>query len=556
MKNTAETEIITMTINPLATYPFPYEMAGITQITPFTVRDGVTYLRVLEQLRNYVVTLVPEFDSKMDEIIAEFQAGIVNAENTIVGQTNKWDDLFNAFMENVIAELEALNDIAASNLVKNTSSKLRIALDSVYANKATYEQNKISTDKTISDNKIAADKAIDDLKKFDKTVAYTANRGTASIRYEEYQGIKYTVVTLHAGGSYRPGLLRKYLDVTTNAPAVLRAREHDIEIARDKTGATIIANQSGLVHIAEFPHAEGSQVLLRGAHVVNGVARQDFNNDDYWTGSEGYGILPNGQLKGYSKLRGDSVSDMVADGVTDSFCFGPIMVENGQARNLSDRYWDDAMAIISSINFVGQKTNGDILIVQGPGVSNKSGATISQQRDIALREGCNFAISMDRGGSTQMFAGGAPLVVSSDLGYNTPDGYNKRLVADYAYTTVPVVSPRIGYPFELVTSLVPYVAGRDAMISVGPDGQVTFSGQMKREDGTAFPQGNTTLFRVPPLARPTKLVSGLLTGNVAGNVVTTGKWVYNQNDFLVRMIMCSENMLYADLDSIRWNVNI
>lgn len=128
MKNTAETETITMTINPLATYPFPYEMAGITQITPFTVRDGATYLRILEQLRHYVFNITPEFDKRFDLIIKQFQEGITNAENTIVESQKNWQKSFDDFMADIVVQLEGLNDEAVAGLVDQDTSKLHVAL--------------------------------------------------------------------------------------------------------------------------------------------------------------------------------------------------------------------------------------------------------------------------------------------------------------------------------------------------------------------------------------------------------------------------------------------
>jgi hypothetical protein len=65
----------------MAITDFPFRIGPINNITPFTYRDGVTYLEILYKLRDYInLTLRPEFDAEMERIIEEFNAGIANAE--------------------------------------------------------------------------------------------------------------------------------------------------------------------------------------------------------------------------------------------------------------------------------------------------------------------------------------------------------------------------------------------------------------------------------------------------------------------------------------------
>lgn len=60
---------------------FPFNIGPLNNITPFTYRDGTTYVEVLYKLRDYInLTLRPEFDAEMTRIIAEFQTGVANAE--------------------------------------------------------------------------------------------------------------------------------------------------------------------------------------------------------------------------------------------------------------------------------------------------------------------------------------------------------------------------------------------------------------------------------------------------------------------------------------------
>jgi hypothetical protein len=159
---------------------FPIRIAPINNITPFTYRDGLSYLEVLEKLRVYInMSLRPEFDAEITRIIEEFNTGIENAENhfteyktttnadiaafkaatdaaidvfesgvnaaiashetavdtrmdtaeaDIATAKTGWQTLFNQFMADVEAELAALNDTAVGGLINNAASTTGIAL--------------------------------------------------------------------------------------------------------------------------------------------------------------------------------------------------------------------------------------------------------------------------------------------------------------------------------------------------------------------------------------------------------------------------------------------
>lgn len=386
---------------------------------------------------------------------------------------------------------------------------------------------------------------------------------SASIRYSTYGAINYTCITLHVAGKPDPLVLNSFWDEVQRG-ADFRAREHDIEIARDMTGGTIIANAAGLVHIPGFAHGEGQQVRTRGALVIDGVAIQDFPTDGHWTGYEGFAMLPNGILKGYSGRRGDSVTDAVSDGAVWMESFGPIIVEGGAARDFTDpeNFWDAARAIVSSLNVYGQRANGDIVMITCQGTSGSSGGTLADSAAIALLEGCLFAISMDRGGSAQTFKGGVPIVASSDRDVAVLTDYNKRLVANYLYTRLPVTSiaksdkPALYY----VPTLYKPDTGSQSTprVQVSESGMVQLSGRMvltpAAEGGTLTEWPTTTasgILRVPPLARPAADVAGIFYGNQK----TSGRWQVSAADGVVRISYCDAGMLYALLDQIKWQLD-
>lgn len=116
--------------NPNTVIPFPFLMGPLTQVTPFSYRDGMTYAKMLEGLRCYLNEfIVPEFNDKMEEIIADFQAGVTNAENAVIANKAEWQTLFDAFMASVLSQLATLNDTAVSGLVGNPNSQLYAALE-------------------------------------------------------------------------------------------------------------------------------------------------------------------------------------------------------------------------------------------------------------------------------------------------------------------------------------------------------------------------------------------------------------------------------------------
>ena len=109
--------------------PFPYLASPISNISPFTYADGITYLEKLELLRVWLnTTLVPSFAESFDSAVAEFQAGLTNAELTTTVSLADWTTRFDAFMADVTTQLAGLNDTAFTGLIGNTNSTTRPAL--------------------------------------------------------------------------------------------------------------------------------------------------------------------------------------------------------------------------------------------------------------------------------------------------------------------------------------------------------------------------------------------------------------------------------------------
>lgn len=118
---------------------FPYAMAPMNNITPLTYRDGITYLKMLEALSAWVQnTVAVEFQDALEAAFNDFEAGIKNAEDTIIENKNEWQALFDDFMAFVVVRLEGLNDQAVANNIDNTVTETHKALDRIYTTQETH----------------------------------------------------------------------------------------------------------------------------------------------------------------------------------------------------------------------------------------------------------------------------------------------------------------------------------------------------------------------------------------------------------------------------------
>ena len=97
----------------------------LNNMTPFTRVDGWSFLEVLEGLRYHIVNVMtPE----LDKMIAGWKEAYEKLLKDIEDKYDEWDDRFDAFMADVVAQLEALNDQAVANLIRNSLSQTAIAL--------------------------------------------------------------------------------------------------------------------------------------------------------------------------------------------------------------------------------------------------------------------------------------------------------------------------------------------------------------------------------------------------------------------------------------------
>lgn len=146
-----------------------------TNIQPFTVRDGATYLLVLEGLREWLNDqLVPHVDKEISELIASWEGNTSELITTVEQKIAEVIALVNTAVEGVnedaaaaiaakaaaeaardlaeqyASQAEAVQDQAVASIFLEATSLLRNALDSVYVSLADYTPFKTLTTSDIA----------------------------------------------------------------------------------------------------------------------------------------------------------------------------------------------------------------------------------------------------------------------------------------------------------------------------------------------------------------------------------------------------------------------
>lgn len=141
---------------------FPGTGIPYTNITPFTYRDGLTYIEVLEGLRGWLKdTLVPwindsvgslenSWHTEVDALVAAVNAALDAQATTVNGALATQSTEVNAALAALQTEVNttvaqiienslSANDGLVRTLVNNTASLTRVALDAVYQAKGTVD---------------------------------------------------------------------------------------------------------------------------------------------------------------------------------------------------------------------------------------------------------------------------------------------------------------------------------------------------------------------------------------------------------------------------------
>lgn len=142
-------------------------------------------------------------------------------------------------------------------------------------------------------------------------------------------------------------------------------------------------------------------------------------------------VYADGTFKGlpaadYVKGAGEQY---VADGVVQSFAFGPLLVMDGQATTMPEKY------IVSTKDHIreprtaiGMVNPNHYVIIVADGRRNgwsEKGMTLQELQQVFIEQGCQIAYNLDGGGSTSLVVNGERL--------NRSSGSRERDVSDIVY---------------------------------------------------------------------------------------------------------------------------
>lgn len=360
----------------------------------------------------------------------------------------------------------------------------------------------------------------------------------ASVTYKRAAaGYYYAVTRVFTDGKFIPGLVDKRyghdFDVTnpTSTGTAFKPVGEWLDAYSRRTGYNIVTNASGWNVTSSFGEMRGVQI--RNNKLYHNFERTDLNGSP--AGIEAIGVLPTGEMRCYSALRGDTGAKMIAAGVVHAWSYGPNLVVNGVKQNLAAKNWQYFLDEISCRMIIGQSKTGDIILIATVGKTNKVGLTGNAMVDLAFNEGCYQASTFDGGGSTQMYVDGYYTIPSSDdsTGYDSTVG--RRAVGDVFMVNAQVSTAAVDtgwIDIPLRSGFVANVANQVPQIRQ-QDGLIKLRGQVKQSSGANFGADTVYFGDLPPQFRTN--TSAVKAYEVVGNGDYVRKTTI-QGDFSIGII--------------------
>lgn len=135
----------------------------------------------------------------------------------------------------------------------------------------------------------------------------------------------------------------------------------------------------------------------------------------------------------YADYKAGQGEALVAGGVVQSFCFGPLLVQDGEIVELPPSkkyiiYTDDT--IREPRTAIGQAYDGHYVFIVADGRREKwsdKGMALQELQQVFVEKGCRVAYNLDGGGSATLILNGEKL--------NKSSGSREREVSDIIYFT-------------------------------------------------------------------------------------------------------------------------
>lgn len=221
---------------------------------------------------------------------------------------------------------------------------------------------------------------------------------------------RYAVVKVETGGVFVPGLITKtfafdYEQTWTPGTPFVTGYE-TLDSFQERLDANVVMNAD----------SAANNGIITGLQIKDGVMYHDFSGTP--KGRHTLGILASGEFRIYDELEGSTGASVLADGVTDTFTFGPPLVRDGVEVDLDvvmpESTWGGPYGARPR-TILGQSVTGDIILIAIEGDTVASpGAGGEELCRLARAHGCHQALLLDGGGSTQLWVNRKVVVQSSD----------------------------------------------------------------------------------------------------------------------------------------------
>ena len=145
------------------------------------------------------------------------------------------------------------------------------------------------------------------------------------------------------------------------------------------------------------------KTMIKGGRIYNDV----YSNGNIFCVTEDGGM--------FTAAAGMTTKDLLNRGVQDTYCFGPTLVENGEASEISGQFHQTSRYQRAA---VGMVSPGDyyLVVVDGKGYGGSQGMTYQELQQVFLDLGCDYAYNLDGGGSATLVFKGRVLNMLTDNG--------------------------------------------------------------------------------------------------------------------------------------------
>jgi exopolysaccharide biosynthesis protein len=240
--------------------------------------------------------------------------------------------------------------------------------------------------------------------------------------YKESQTVVYKSIKIDK--ITENGYVYYVADIQLSNPAYLRTAFAKNTFGRNinQYTSTIARNNKAILAInGDFYGFRDKGLIIRNGVLYRDNPRSAIDNRTLVIDKNGdFKFVTEGEVSGESLIK---------DGITQSFSFGPVLMENGKLVDTSKQYWVAAKA--NPRVGIGQIGPLHYLFVVVDGRTGTSeGMTLPELAQVFLKHGATIAYNLDGGGSSTMYYNGK--VINQPT---TSGTIGERAVSDIIYIT-------------------------------------------------------------------------------------------------------------------------